>query len=105
MRWTPRTDLILAAWGDDGASRGASYRALRDLAWELELEITRERAVGRTLRGNDPKLEPYLDMIFQLVSCLSGASRHYMGLCDEAAKMLRDADYSTIRAMEDSKSS
>lgn len=55
-----------------------------------------------TPRGNDPKLEPYLDMIFDLAACLSGASPHYWGLCDEAYQMLKTANHSTILAMEDS---
>lgn len=56
-------------------------------------------------RGNDPKLEPYLDMIFNLAACLSGASTHYTGLTglvDEAVQMLRDANHSTLIAMRDS---
>lgn len=56
-----------------------------------------------TPRGNDPALEPYLDMIFNLASCLSGASPHYTRLCDEAVQMLRDAKHSTTLAMEDSR--
>jgi hypothetical protein len=49
-----------------------------------------------TPRGNDPVLEPYLDMIFSLASCLAGAApQHYTGLCEEAVQMLLDAKHST----------
>lgn len=59
--------------------------------------MTSPEFTGRltTPRGNDAELEPYLDMIFQLASCLSGASPHYRGLCDEAVQMLLDAKHST----------
>jgi hypothetical protein len=33
---TPRVDALMAQWADDGATRGAAFAAMRDLARELE---------------------------------------------------------------------
>ena len=40
---TPRVDALMAKWDDDGASRGAAFIELRDLARELESALAAAR--------------------------------------------------------------
>jgi hypothetical protein len=40
MSATPRTDALMAQWDDDGATRGAAFIELRDLARELEGQLS-----------------------------------------------------------------
>jgi len=42
---TPRVDALMDKWGDDGATRGAAFIELRDLARELESELAVEPIV------------------------------------------------------------
>lgn len=67
---TPRTHALLAQWDDDGASRGAAYLELRDLALELERELAAARAEVEGLRAQ------YNDLIMCVGNKYPGESRH-----------------------------
>jgi hypothetical protein len=62
--YTPRVDALMEKWDDDGASRGAAFIQLRDLARELEQAVhDKQAAIDLMTSGMEVKRQRIFDLV------------------------------------------